>query len=187
MTTENDAIFQNAALRRICKVPLNCAPRLAWWWVSFVSGASVHCASATSTVSRPSPTQTARQLAKPSNHVSGEPTITPPNPPIAITSPFISGRRAAAKCCANALNAAPRHTDTPTPISRRPTIITPRLCAAPNTQMPSAANNNVAGRHPPRAEMIEQHAGRNLRPRETEEIQDWSASRDRRPTSRDRA
>ena len=85
----------------------------------------------------------ARQLVQPSSQVSGEPTITPPRPPTAITRPLTSGSRPTGKCCASALNAAPRHTETPTPISSRPTIIVPRLCAAPNTAAPAAANSSM--------------------------------------------
>jgi hypothetical protein len=60
-----------------------------------------------------------------------------------MTSPFINGSWAASKCCASALNAAPRQTDTPTPVNSRPSIIMAMLCAAPNTQIPAAANNSV--------------------------------------------
>jgi hypothetical protein len=124
-------------------VPLNCAPRLVPWRSSRFSGASVHNASATRMVSTPRPPQTARQLANVSTQVNGEPTTTPPRPPTAITRPFTNGSRAGSKYCASALNAAPRQTDTPTPIKRRPSIIAPIPCAVPNTQIPAAANSSV--------------------------------------------
>lgn len=144
MTTENDAIFQNVRFVTIRQVPANCAATLASWRLCRTSGANAHNAAATATVNAPSPAHTARQPAKPSSHSSGEPTTTPPRPPTAITKPFRSGSLATGKCCASALNAPPRHTETPTPINRRPTIIVPMSCAAPNTHAPAAATSSSA-------------------------------------------
>ena len=73
-----------------------------------------------STVNTPSPAHTLRQVANESSDASGDPTTTPPSPPIAIVKPLTSGSRATGKYCAEALNAALRHTDTPTPISEPP-------------------------------------------------------------------
>ena len=55
----------------------------------------------------------------------------------------MSGRRASAKCCADALKAALRHTDTPTPIRNRPIISPASPWDAPNTQMPAAAKTSM--------------------------------------------
>ncbi len=85
-----------------------------------------------------------RQSVHDSSQPSGAPTTTAPSPPIAITTPLSKGMRDSGNQIDKAWMAAPRQTDTPTPIIRRPAASAAMLVAEANTSAPATATSSNA-------------------------------------------